>query len=251
MTRHRIVLLIVMVLLAPLPARAQNRAAGWITISGPEQWSDGRTLNATGGRRINIAGQAFHRGGIDSIIVNGRAATVKSGSNNVADFTASITAARGMREVLVVVKPRTGSAVRKAFPIAVTDPAPVAAKPQGTPAQIRMTADGAFKRGLLVPGLGQVATDRKPLGAVIMAAGVGALGYGIFSKREEIDQTTTRPHLVLGIGTYVVLAVAGAFEAKSYAQKHPTRFGYGPVEVLRYATVQDDAVILELVRVSF
>lgn len=251
MIRHRIVLLGALVLLAPMPAHAQNRAAGWVTISAPEQWSDGRTLSVTPGRRISIAGQAFHRGGIDSIIVNGRAAAVKRGSNNVADFTASITAARGMREVMVLVKPRSGSAVRKTFAIAVTGPAPMAAAPQRARAESRMTADGAFKRGLLVPGLGQIATDRKPLGAAIMVAGVGALGYGIFSTREEPDLTTTRPHLALGIGTYVVLAVAGAFEAKSYVKKHPTRFGYGPVEVLRYATVMDDAIVFELVRVSF
>jgi hypothetical protein len=266
MIKHRIALLIILVLFVPLQAGAQNRAAGWITISAPDQWSDGRTLNATAGRRISISGQAFHRGGIASITVNGRAAVVKEGSNNVSDFTASFTAARGMKGIEVVVKPRTGSVVRKTFAIAVTGPAPVAARTPSAPAERQMTADGAFKRGLLVPGLGQIATDRKPLGAAIMVAGVGALGYGILSTREEIDcampadpcpatliesQKTVRPHLALGIGAYVLLAVAGAFEAKSYAQKNPSRFGYGPVEVLRYATVKDDAVVFELVRVTF
>ena len=271
MTRHKIILLAALALLAPVPAIAQNRSTGWITISAPEQWSDGRTLTANAGTRIRVAGQAFHRGGIASITVNGEPATVRRGENNIADFTASLTAARGTKEVVVRVKPREGSEVRRSFAIAVTGATPTAPtasrpSPGAAPARSTMTADGAFKRGLLVPGLGQIATGRKPLGAALMVAGVGALGYGILHTEEEIDcafpsdpcppnliesQKTVRPQLALGIGAYVVLAVAGAFEAKSYAQKHPTRFGYGPVEVLRFATVKDDAVVVELLRVSF
>jgi hypothetical protein len=121
-------------------------------------------------------------------------------------------------------------------------------------------------RGLLAPGLGQMATGRKPLGAVLLAGGVGALGYGILSTREDVicasdaspcppqqveGTETVRPHLALGIGTYVVLTVVSAFEAKRYATRHPERIGMR-IEAMPYAGLRGDgAVAVELVRVRF
>jgi hypothetical protein len=265
MTRSIFVVMIAVALMAPLPAAAQ----GWITISAPERWSDGRTVTVAAGARIRVTGQAFHRAGIDSIFVDGEPASVRRGSNNIADFTASITATRGAREVVVLVKPREGGSVRRTFPIAVTGQAPGGRPTPATPAAASRsgkTPNDVFMRGLLAPGLGQMATGRKPLGAVLLAGGVGALGYGIFSTREEVNcatdispcppqevvsSETVRPHLALGIGTYVVLTVASALEAKRYATRHPERIGMR-IETMPYATLTGDgAVAVELVRVTF
>jgi hypothetical protein len=253
-------------LLSPLPAAAQ----GWITVSEPVRWSDGRTLTVAAGKRIRITGQAFHRTGVDSIYVNGTPATVRRGSNNIANFTASITAARGAREVLILVKPREGSPVRRAFPIAVTGtvPAPAGRPTPATPdvmTRSGKTPNDIFVRGLLAPGLGQMATGRKPLGAVLLAGGVGALGYGILATRDDVNCTTgaspcppqqtvtetVRPHLALGIGTYVVLTIASAFEAKRYASHHPERIGMRIEAMPNAELIGDGRVAVGLVRVSF
>jgi hypothetical protein len=267
MTRSIFGAIVAWTMLAPLPAAAQ----GWITVSEPARWSDGRTVTVSEGTRIRVAGQAFHRSGVDSIYVDGVAATVRRGANNIANFTASITATRGAREVLVLVKPRQGSAVRRQFPLAVTGNGPaLSGRPApATPAVMSRSGkspNAVFVRGLLAPGLGQMATGRKPLGAVLLAGGVGALGYGVLSTRDDVNcatgadpcppqQTisikTVRPHLALGIGTYVVLTVASAFEAKRYAARHPERIGMN-VDFLPYATVTGDgAVAVDLMRVSF
>jgi hypothetical protein len=267
MTRNTFAAIVACILLAPLPAAAQ----GWVTVSEPSRWSDGRTVTVSAGTRIRVTGQAFHRSGVDSIYVDGVAATVRRGSNNIANFTASITATRGAREILVLVKPRDGNPVRRTFPIAVTGtgPAPDGRPQPATPGVMTQSGkmpNDIFVRGLLAPGLGQMATGRKPLGAVLLAGGVGALGYGILSTREQtlcatgaspcppqqtISTKTVRPHLALGIGTYAVLTVASAFEAKRYAARHPERIGMR-VDVLPYATATGDgAVVVDLVRVSF
>ena len=267
MTRSIFGAIVACAVLMPLPAAAQ----GWITVSEPARWSDGRTVTAAAGARIRVAGQAYHRTGVDSVYVDGIPATVRLGSNNIADFSASITATGGARQVLVLVKPREGSAVRRTFPIAVTDsgPDPAGRPTPATPTvltQSGKTPNDVFVRGLLAPGLGQMATGRRPLGAVLLAAGVGALGYGVFSTDEDVNcatdvspcppqqtrgTSTTRPHLGFGIGTYVVLTVASAFEARRYAARHPERIGMR-IDAMPYPGLDGyGAVAVQLVRVSF
>jgi tetratricopeptide (TPR) repeat protein len=88
----------------------------------------------------------------------------------------------------------------------------------------------ALVAGLLVPGLGQITTDRPAAGLLVLGGAAGALAAGMLITRVEVDclappvdgrcpegqvlrERTTRPYQELGIAGALAVGAAGAFEA--------------------------------------
>jgi tetratricopeptide (TPR) repeat protein len=93
-------------------------------------------------------------------------------------------------------------------------------------------------QGLVLPGLGQHATGRTGLGALVLAAAGGAIYYGtrqeVVVRREgaydpfgnyyEYDvRSVDRPRQALGIGAAIAIGVAGAIESYLYAKREEER----------------------------
>ena len=118
-------------------------------------------------------------------------------------------------------------------------------QPQRTPSeQLPQYSPGsAMTRSLLVPGLGQFYTGRPALGAVFLAAGAAALGFGVMSQEVTVEclervtgtcppnqirgEVVKRPMLAVGVGGWVAIAAISAFEASSAAKRANQRSGPG------------------------
>ncbi|TVR65653.1 MAG: hypothetical protein EA422_03650 [Gemmatimonadales bacterium] len=111
-------------------------------------------------------------------------------------------------------------------------PTPVGPTPSGPPG---FTPGGTLARGLLIPGLGQLHTQRPAMGLLVLAgAGVGVFlasrseltderrtFSGPFGEPEyqSVVRVETYPQRELGIGLAAVALLGGALEAFTYARR--------------------------------
>jgi tetratricopeptide (TPR) repeat protein len=104
------------------------------------------------------------------------------------------------------------------------------------PAAPRINPGGAFARGLLIPGLGQLTTGRSGRGMLYLGAAAAAVAVGVGVQRvavecltepvngvcpdEQIDRTRNdRPYLVPAIGAWFAIGLIGAIDAARGARR--------------------------------
>ncbi|HSA55673.1 MAG TPA: tetratricopeptide repeat protein [Gemmatimonadaceae bacterium] len=96
----------------------------------------------------------------------------------------------------------------------------------------------AFASGLIVPGMGQMATGRPAVGVAVLAAVAGAVAAAFMSEdvRDSVRfvdpngqpyyspvTRTEYPYREVGLGVAAGLWIAGAFEARNYAGRSQNR----------------------------
>jgi tetratricopeptide (TPR) repeat protein len=147
------------------------------------------------------------------------------------------------------------------------------------PAALRINPGGAFARGLLIPGLGQLTTGRSGRGMFYLGAAAAAIAVGVAVQRvaveclsepvngvcpdDQIDRTrNNRPYLVPSIGAYFAIGLIGAIDAARGARRQNAQAA-GAVRIgeqartrapyLAVPTVQVglDGARVDLVRIRF
>jgi hypothetical protein len=142
-------------------------------------------------------------------------------------------------------------------------------------AEVRYSAGAAAFKSLLVPGLGQMTTDRRGRGLAFLGGAATAITLGFAWQTKEVQcgarvsgecpsdyvvgETTERPHMATGMMVAAAFAVASAIDAYRGAKRpviresNPTTQHPASKETMEPPTVRGSAHRLEidLVRIRF
>ncbi|HEY0015336.1 MAG TPA: caspase family protein [Longimicrobium sp.] len=98
---------------AAAPAFIEDPASRYIQISEPREWSGVGTRGITvpGRRSVRVTGYASHPEGVESVLVDGRSAAIRQENGGSYRFVGYVPADSVSREVVVMVRGRTGNPV--------------------------------------------------------------------------------------------------------------------------------------------
>lgn len=100
-------------LAAGAPALIEDPASRYIQISEPREWSGigTRGITVPARRSVRVIGYASHPEGVESVLVDGRMAAIRQENGGSYRFVAYVPADSASREVVVMVRGRTGNPV--------------------------------------------------------------------------------------------------------------------------------------------
>ncbi|HEX2208582.1 MAG TPA: tetratricopeptide repeat protein, partial [Longimicrobium sp.] len=95
------------------PPVTEDMTSQYIQILEPREWSGVGTRGITvpGRRSVRVSGNAYHPGGVESVEVDGRKAAIRQESGGSYRFIGYVPADSATREVVVVVRGRTGNPI--------------------------------------------------------------------------------------------------------------------------------------------